>query len=140
MDLLIQYAMQFVGVPYKWNGKNPMDGFDCSGLIQELLTSMGIYFMGPQSAQMLYKAIASSASTRQLSLAQAGALIFYGGGPDQIHHVAMMIDNYRMIEAGGGGPNVIDKTTASQSNAFVKIRPYTFVPGVFAILLPAYRQ
>jgi cell wall-associated NlpC family hydrolase len=55
MDLLIQYAMSFIGVPYRWGGSNPITGFDCSGLVQEILKSVYMDPPGDQTAEALYQ-------------------------------------------------------------------------------------
>ena len=37
----IRLARHFIGIPYRWNGKTPQ-GFDCSGLVCEILQCVGI--------------------------------------------------------------------------------------------------
>jgi cell wall-associated NlpC family hydrolase len=129
---LINYAMQFVGTPYKWGGSTH-DGIDCSGLVQELLMSVGMDPAGDQTAQVLYDYFKASPIERG-----PGALVFYGKGPDSVSHVAMMIDEVRIIEAGGGGSQTLSRADAERDNAFVRVRPYNRRKDLVGIHMPRY--
>lgn len=135
MNLLVQYALSFVGVPYHWGGSNPLTGFDCSGLVQELLASVGIDPPGDQSAQGLYDAF-EGRSTH--GVRSAGTLAFYGKSAREITHVAFMIDAYRTIEAGGGGHLTLTAQDAAAANAFVRMRLVGHRADLVATLRPNY--
>lgn len=118
--LLIQYAMQFVGTPYLWGGNDP-SGWDCSGLVQELLAAMGMDPPGDQTAQALYDwARKYGAPDDKL---QTGSLAFYGPYPSDVKHVAMLLDNKSVIEAGGGNAKTTSPQKAWDMNAYVRVRP-----------------
>lgn len=136
MELLIQYAMSFIGVPYKWGGENPISGFDCSGLVQEILRSVGLDPPGDQTAQMLYMHFLKDSYDAK----DAGALAFYGESLRKITHIAMMIDPLRIIEAGGGGSKTKTKEDADLANAFVRIRPLNHRSDLLAVLMPNYMK
>lgn len=119
-DLFINYALRFVGVPYLWGGSTPMGGLDCSGLAQILLAFFGLDPKGDQTASDLYQ---YSLQYGIKSSPQCGALVFYGH-PNKISHVAVMLDNERIIEAAGGDSTVIDLKTSISREAFVKISKY----------------
>ena len=135
MEILRQYAMQFVGTPYKWGGDDPIDGFDCSGFIQELLASVGVDPQGDQTAQKLFDHFEKYG---QWNIYKCGALAFYGKSVAEITHVAMMIDTYRIIEAGGGGSKTKSKQDAADQNAYVRVRLLRNRKDLVAVILPRY--
>lgn len=139
MQILYDYAMQFVGRPYDWGGNNPMQGFDCSGFVSEILLAGGGHPNPGQryTAQMLFKHFAEPAN----HIGQdpvLGALVFFGGDANSITHVGWCLDSRRMIEAGGGGSSVINLASAEQHNAFIKIRPISFAATFRGCFLPDY--
>lgn len=135
MKLLVYYAFNFVGLPYKWGGNHPCDGFDCSGLIQEILASTGMDPAGDQTAQGLYDFF--KIYGKEMS-ACPGALCFYGKSDKEITHIAFMLDDNRIVEAGGGGSSVIDIASAIAHGAFIKIRPVLYRHDLIAIIKPNY--
>lgn len=136
MKLLIEYAKTFLGINYLWGGNTPMGGMDCSGFIQEVLVSVNMDPPGRQNAQQLYDHF----SMRAVSSGnmEAGALVFYGKSRDEVSHVAMLINPHQVIEAGGGGGNVRDVSSAIKEQAFIRIRPFGHRKDVIDILLPNY--
>lgn len=133
--LLVEYAMTFVGQPYRWGGDDSIDGFDCSGLAQELLASVGMDPPGDQTAQALYNHFERQGE-RNVYL--AGALAFYGQSVTKITHVAMLVDQYRVVEAGGGGSKTLSKADAASQNAYVRLRPVNHRKDLIAVIRPLY--
>ena len=134
MQLLIDYAIQFVGIPYIWGGKTP-HGYDCSGLVQELLASVGMDIPGDQSAQAFYNHFSKQAILCQ---PKAGALIFFGKDDHSVSHIGFMLDANRMIEAGGGDHTCIDPQKSLQKRAFVRIRTINHRSDVISVFMPNY--
>jgi cell wall-associated NlpC family hydrolase len=120
MQIMIQYAMRLVGLPYKWGGSNPLEGYDCSGLVQELLLSAGIDPEGDQTAQGLFDWF--DLYGERDPKPGIGVLCFYGKNVSSITHVSMMLDPFRVIEAGSGGPKTHTFQEATAQGAFVRIR------------------
>jgi cell wall-associated NlpC family hydrolase len=135
LKTMIAYAMTFLNQPYKWGGDDPVEGYDCSGLVQDILASVGCDPPGDQTSQGLYNHFAMHGVQ---SRAGAGALVFYGKNNGNITHVAFMIDDRRIIEAAGGDRRTQTREDAASQNAFVRIRPYTYRRDVVAIMMPAY--
>ncbi len=144
MKTLCTYAMTFLGTNYLWGGDDPMKGYDCSGLVQEILASVGMDPRGDQTAQALYdhfskdtwpplKVVGTSLSTPQ-----PGALVFYGRSNQKISHVAFAIDAKRVVEAGGGNSKTVDAEVAAKQNAYIRQRPYDRRTDIVAIILPNY--
>ena len=80
-------AKTALGTPYQWGGTVPGKGLDCSGLVQWAYRQAGVELPRTSSEQAIGPQIARSA-------VQAGDLAVWNG------HVAMVVDNNHMIEAG----------------------------------------
>lgn len=139
MDTFRDYALSFIGLPYKWGGDDPVEGFDCSGLIIELYKSVGILprdYDG--TAQSIYDLFEKQSLQNSYGL---GSLVFYGESVTKITHVAMLIDNsqpWRIIEAGGGNSHVLNKEDAALKNAYVRIRPMNYRSDKVAVIKPIF--
>lgn len=132
------YALSFLGKPYIWGGDDP-SGFDCSGLVIELLQSVGEFPLKQDTtAQGLYDYFEGLKSSL-LAVPRFGSLVFYGESNRKITHVAFALDHTRIIEAGGGGPHVKTYEDAIKYNAFIRIRLYNH-RKVAAILRPYYTK
>lgn len=137
MKLLLDYAMHFVDQPYRWGGESPLRGFDCSGLVQEILKSAGEDPAGDQTAQALYDHFEKNG---HYGLCNAGCIAFFGKDALHVTHVGFCIDPYRMIEAGGGDSSVKTRTDAEEKNAFVRIRLIKSRSDLVATIKPYYNK
>lgn len=131
-DLFRQACLTYLHIPYIWGGDDPIRGMDCSGLVQELLAMIGLDPKGDQTAQGLYDYFKTRSSQDQ----QVGSLVFYGASTSKITHVAMMLDQRTIIEAGGGGSSTTSQDAAIRQNAFIRLRPFDRRRDVVAILRP----
>lgn len=82
---IADYAEKFVGVHYKYAGKSPSTGFDCSGFTSYVMKGFGITISPASSEQ--------AESGRKVSLSQVrpGDLIFFGESANKIQHVALVV-------------------------------------------------
>ena len=135
MNILISYAMQFVGKPYIWGGEHPSRGYDCSGLVQEILRGAGIDPPGDQTAQQLYDHFEKNGSVNTYA---PGSLAFFGKSVTEITHVAFCVDRYRMLEAGGGGKDCVSVEEAIKHGAFVRMRLISSRKDLQAVIKPRY--
>lgn len=91
-----EYAVQFVGNPYKWGGTSLTNGADCSGFVMSVYANFGVSL--PHS---------SSADRKQgyavdgLENAQPGDLICYSG------HVALYIGDGNIVHASTSKTGII---------------------------------
>jgi cell wall-associated NlpC family hydrolase len=126
--IAVDYAMQFIGKYYKWGGDDP-SGFDCSGLVIEVLKAVGMLKRkGDWRARDLYDEFQSGQV--HASDVSAGDLVFWANQHGDIIHVEMMINSRLAIGASGGGSATISIADAIRQNAFIKIRPVFSRPGI----------
>lgn len=136
MQNLIDYARSFLGLPYIYGGNNPLTGMDCSGFVCEVLKSAGVIgHREDLSAQQLYDRFSLNGS---VGVEQLGALAFFGKSVVDVGHVGILIDPYRMIEAGGGESTTVNLEEAKKRNAFVKIRPFKYRSDFLVTIRPRY--
>jgi len=135
MKLLYDTALSFLNTPSIWGGYSFL-GYDCSGLVQEILKSAGVDPPGDQTAQALFDHFRDT-KNHISNMRDFGALVFYGHFDSQIDHVALMMSPFRMIEAGGSSKDIVTPGQAAKAGAFVRIRPFRQqkLQGVF---MPEY--
>ena len=132
-SIFIRIAISYLHLPYKWGGDDPIQGFDCSGLVQELLAIFGMDPKGDQTAQALYNYFKDNSNEGPRDV---GTLIFFGRNKNSIGHIGLMLSEHSMIEAGGGGSRTNNLDDAAKQNAYVRIRPFNHRRDVVAILNP----
>lgn len=104
---IVSYAMQFVGIPYKWGGSSPKEGFDCSGFTAYVFGHFGIGLPHSSAAQ------SRMGSAISYNEAAPGDLLFWDT-PSHVHHVAIYVGGGKMIAAPHTG------TTVSVSRVYGK--------------------
>ncbi len=82
-NMVVAEAKKYLGVPYKYGGKSPHTGFDCSGLLTYVFNKTGIGLSG-SSSQMAKKG--RMTSTGQC---KKGDLAFFGTN-GKVTHVALI--------------------------------------------------
>src|SRR6266542_4794508 len=100
----VQAAFSVIGVPYKWGGSNPQEGFDCSGLTMWSWAQAGVSL--PHSSAGQY-AMLPHVSRGQL---KPGDLLFFYS---PVSHVAMYVGGNQMIHAKHPGTRVAKETISS---------------------------
>ncbi|WP_068467340.1 C40 family peptidase [Candidatus Protochlamydia phocaeensis] len=90
---MLDLSRQFLGLPYTWGGRSSF-GYDCSGFIQMLFKQMGILL--PRDARQQIEAPMCQEVQGEL---QPGDLIFFGSSLSQIKHVALYLEQDRLIHA-----------------------------------------
>lgn len=99
------YAVQFVGNPYKYGGTSLTDGADCSGFVQSVYKHFGYSLSRTAASQ------ANDGTKVSVKDIQPGDLLFYHG----FGHVAIYI----------GGGQVVHASTAATG---IKISNYDYSP------------
>jgi peptidoglycan DL-endopeptidase CwlO len=86
----VDAAYSVIGVPYKWGGDDPQEGFDCSGMTMWSWAQAGVSL--PHSSAAQY---AATPRVSKDSLQPGDLLFFYS----PISHVGMYVGNNQMIHA-----------------------------------------
>lgn len=134
MEFVREYALSWLGVPYIFGG-NSRDGIDCSGYAQAVLRCAGIDPPGDQTAQSLFDHFSQKGGWNRYSI---GALAFYGKDAARITHVGVILDQYQMIEAGGGDSTTTTVDEARRRGAEVRISLIKARPDLHAVIRPSY--
>ncbi|MFD3834173.1 NlpC/P60 family protein [Streptomyces sp. NPDC058621] len=131
----INAANTYIGTPYSWGGGNTDGpstgiccspngssgggtvGFDCSGLVLYAYAQAGISL--PRTAAAQYAASEPVGSEDM----RPGDLVFFGSGPQNIHHVGIYVGGGQMIEAPRPGTAVRYSPISSMPDLYAAGRP-----------------
>ena len=100
-DAFVVNASNYIGTPYVWGGASPK-GFDCSGLVEYVLSNMGLRNV-PRTSEQQY------AWTKRVDPAhlQAGDLVFLNfPGENSPGHVMIYAGGNEVIQAPAPGQRV----------------------------------
>lgn len=138
-EILKLYAFSLAGLPYRWGGDTPMDGFDCSGLVLELLKSQGLWPATEDcSSQDLFMYFVKQGPKAFAKFPDFGSILFFGKDAKQISHTAFALGQTLMLEAGGGTAETTSLQAAVKQKAFIKIRPIAHRPDLQGVFNPQY--
>lgn len=87
---VVNYAQKFNGTRYKYGGKTPKSGFDCSGFVSYVYKKVDVN-LSPASSQM-----ASAGKSIKLKDIRKGDLMFFTGSnakKRKVGHVALVVNN-----------------------------------------------
>jgi cell wall-associated NlpC family hydrolase len=128
-----EYVWSFLGLPYRWGGDDPIQGFDCSGLVIEVLQSVGILPHGfDTTAEGLYQRF----KVNTVAKGYAGCIVLWFNASGLATHVEFMADDYHTVGASGGGSATTSTQAAIEQNAFVKMRPLDYRGSNYKIVDP----
>lgn len=115
-------ALRLIGTPYRWGGKHPDVGLDCSGLVTHLLYKLcGKDWRATHNTDALWRYLPEAI------VPKAGDLVLYGGQGDDVNHVMVLVlqrpdTNWMCVGASGGDSTVTTPERARQKNARVKVK------------------
>ena len=95
-ELAARFAVDEVGVPYRYGGESPVTGFDCSGLVRWAYGQVGIDL--PHSSYALY----GEGRRMAESNLHPGDILFFEG----LGHVGLYLGRGRMVHAPQTGRDV----------------------------------
>ena len=95
-ERVVRFAVREVGMPYRWGGESPSNGFDCSGLVRWAYARIGVEL--PHSSYALYGE-GRRVATSQL---EPGDVLFFDG----LGHVGLYVGDGKMVHAPHTGRDV----------------------------------
>jgi len=111
---IVKTAKRLIGVPYRWGGSSPDEGFDCSGLTMTVYRLNGLNL--PRSSREQYRAGTPVARSQLLQ----GDLVFFAtSGGRQISHVGIYAGDGKFIHAPKRGRRIRKE---SLSNSYFRAR------------------
>lgn len=135
-EALIKYALGFQGEPYVHAGNFPVTGFDCSGLVCYILKAGGaLKYNQDMSSEMLFQHFSKPENGRRMLAGCAIALFGRGG---KATHCGFTINNYQMVEAGGGDSTIRNVQTARLKGACVRLMPIDYRSDLITVIRPKY--
>ncbi len=110
---LADFADNQLGSKYKYAGRSPMSGFDCSGFTHYVMQNSGISLPTSSAAQ------AVEGAKKELKNAKPGDLVFFKRrGKGKVFHVAMIYENrngnLKVIHSTSSRGVVIDELLKSK--------------------------
>tara|TARA_R110002050_G_scaffold9504_1_gene32915 strand:+ start:55054 stop:55572 length:519 start_codon:yes stop_codon:yes gene_type:complete len=99
-ERIVQSAKLQMGIPYKFGGNSPREGFDCSGL--------ALYSHGLNGISIPRRTIEQFSSGKHINRTElnAGDLLFFRTMGQSVSHVGIYIDNDTFIHAPNSRKNV----------------------------------
>jgi hypothetical protein len=98
---IVGTAKRFIGVPYRWGGSSPQQGFDCSGLTMVVYQLNGLNL--PRSSKQQYRV---GTPIKRNELSQGDLVFFATSGGRRVSHVGIYVGKGRFIHAPGRGKRI----------------------------------
>ena len=114
---VVETALAYRGIPYKWGGESKK-GFDCSGLVLYVFAQHGVSL--PHSSRVQ----ATMGTPVPVNQLQPGDAVFFGS---PVHHVGIYIGGKYYIHAPRTG-DVVKVAVLSTRGDYVGARRYGWVP------------
>ena len=99
-EQVIKIARSMLGTPYRYGGRSPKTGFDCSGLVYFSFLQIGITL--PRTSQGQF----SSSTPIAKTAIQRGDLLFFRINRRKISHVGIYLGNNRFVHSPSPGKKV----------------------------------
>ncbi len=115
MQEVLINALSLTGVKYKYGGKSPETGFDCSGFVRYVFQQAANLTL-PHGA----RAISQLGQAIPVDQLQPGDLVFFNTLKSAFSHVGIYLGDGRFIHApsSGGGIHVVDMNDSYWAKRF----------------------
>ena len=116
-DSVVALARAQVGRKYVKGGATPTRGFDCSGLVKYVLTSLRIEV--PRTSREQSRI--GNAIARDPGVLRRGDLLLFGKEDDGISHVGIYVGNGRFVHASSVAGRVIESPLNRPPSVLIKV-------------------
>jgi len=117
-DSIVAMARAQIGTRYKFGGGSPEKGFDCSGLVQFVMSALNLDV--PRTAKQQAKA--GLAVIRDTSRLLPGDLLTFGKGKKgAVSHVGIYVGDGRFVQASSAAGRVIESPLDRPASPRIKI-------------------
>lgn len=117
-DSVVQMARAQIGKRYRTGGVSPEKGFDCSGLVQYVLTALKLNV--PRTAKQ--QAAQGLAVTKDTSILLPGDLLTFGKGKKGVvSHIGIYVGDGRYVHASSVAGKVIESPLNRPFSPLIKI-------------------
>ncbi|MGQ0657322.1 MAG: C40 family peptidase [Chromatiales bacterium] len=89
----LHYALSLTGMPYRFGGSSPREGFDCSGFVQHVFARLGVIL--PHNANAMASQLPRLATPER----RPGDLVFFNTNGRPHSHVGIYLGGDRFIHA-----------------------------------------
>jgi cell wall-associated NlpC family hydrolase len=100
-EVLINNAMQLIGVRYRWGGNTPQSGLDCSGFVRYVFNDTFGFLLPRKSSQM--SKVGLQIGKEEL---QPGDLVFFNTMRHAFSHVGIYVGDNKFIHAPSRGKSI----------------------------------
>ena len=117
---LVNTARRYIGLPYRWGGESPEEGFDCSGLTMTVYRVNGLNL--PRNSRQQYRA-GSPIARHSL---RPGDLVFFNTSGRGVSHVGIYTGGGKFIHAPKSGRTIQAESLSNGyfASRFVGARTY----------------
>ncbi|HTR78313.1 MAG TPA: C40 family peptidase [Gemmatimonadaceae bacterium] len=117
-DSIVALARAQIGRKYVWGGESPDHGFDCSGLVQYVLSALHIDV--PRTARQLAKA--GTPVPKDTSVLRPGDLLLFGRGKSgTASHVGIYVGDGLFVQASSAAGRVVESPLQRPVSALAKV-------------------
>ena len=98
---IVGTAKRFIGIPYRWGGSSPQEGFDCSGLTMVVYQLNGLNL--PRSSREQYR---TGIPIKRNKLSHGDLVFFATSRSSRVSHVGIYVGKNKFIHAPGRGKRI----------------------------------
>jgi cell wall-associated NlpC family hydrolase len=99
---VVNMGDDYIGVPYRWGGNTPSEGFDCSGFVKYVYGRNSVTL--PRTSRQ--QARVGEWLPTNIGALRQGDLMFFAGNGTRITHVAMYAGANRILHSSSSGNGV----------------------------------
>jgi cell wall-associated NlpC family hydrolase len=117
-DSVVQMARAQIGRRYRTGGVSPEKGFDCSGLIQYVMTALSVKL--PRTAKQ--QALQGAAIAKDTNWLMPGDLLTFGKGKKgEVSHIGIYVGNGHYVHASSVAGKVIESAIDRPFSPLIKV-------------------